>query len=81
MLKKLFGMELVKDTIGFVMLVYAMGAIIGAPVGGWLYDISSSFNGVFYFCAMIYLVAALFGWLALFLNKKYEQITSQYIRL
>ena len=71
-LTKMFGMQLVKDTIGFVMLVYAMGAIIGAPVGGWLYDRYDviGFNEVFYIDAMIYLLAALCGWAALFLNKK-----------
>lgn len=80
-LTKMFGIELVKDTVGFVMLVYAMGAAIGAPVGGWLYEVANNFDGVFYFAGAIYLVAALSGCIALFLNRKYEQITAQYNRL
>ena len=80
-LSKMFGMELVKDTVGYVMLVYAMGAGIGAPIGGWLYDVANNFDGVFYFCAATYVVGAFFAWCAQFLNKKYEEITSQYLPL
>ena len=53
-------MELVKDTVGFVMLVYAIGAGIGAPIGGLIYDLMEDFIGVFYFCALIYILATIF---------------------
>ena len=80
-LSKMFGMELVKDTVGYVMLVYAMGAGIGAPIGGWLYDVANNFQGVFYFCAAIYVAGAFSAWCAQRLNRKYEQIMAQYLPL
>ena len=75
------GMELVKDTVGFVMLVYAMGAGIGAPVGGWIYDVMQDFDGVFYFCASIYNVGAILAIFALIFNRKCEKLRSQYLPL
>ena len=80
-LARMFGMELVKDTVGFCLLAHALGAAIGAPVGGWIYDISNNFNIVFAFSAVIYLIAALCGWVTLYLNRKYDQIKAQYIPL
>ena len=80
-ISKMFEMELVKDSVGFVMLVYAIGAGIGGPIGGWIYEIAGNFNGVFYFCAAIYLVAALFGGCALFFNRKHEKLTAQILPL
>ena len=80
-LSTMFGLELVKDTVGFVMLVYAMGAAIGAPIGGWIYAATDDFNAVFHFCAGVYILGGMSGWFALLLNKKYEQITSQYDRI
>ena len=69
-LTEMFGIKLVKDTIGFIMIVYAIGALIGAPFAGWFFDIFHNYNASFYCCAMIYLVSALSGCIALFLNKK-----------
>ena len=80
-LSTMFGLELVKDTVGFVMLVYAMGAAIGAPIGGWIYAATDDFNAVFLFCGGVYILGGMSGWFALLLNKKYEQITSQYDRI
>ena len=80
-LTKMFGIDLVKDTVGYVMLMYAMGAAIGAPIGGCLYGISNTFNGPFYFGAIIFLASGVFGWFALILNKKYAQRIAQYDRL
>ena len=74
-------MELVKDSVGFVMLVYAIGAGIGGPIGGWIYEIAGNFDGVFYFCAAIYIVGALFGGFALFFNRKHEKLTDQILPL
>ena len=76
-LNKMFEMELVKDTVGFVMLIYAIGAGIGAPIGGWIYDTAGNFDGVFYFCAAIYLFGSVSGWCALFFNRKYEKPTAE----
>ena len=74
-------MDLVKDTVGYIMVVYAVGAGIGAPIGGWMYDIAKNFDGVFYFCASIYVLGGFCGWCALIFNKRYEQITAQYLPL
>ena len=68
-LTRMCGIELVKDTVGFIMLVYAMGAGIGAPIGGWIYDVMEAFDGVFYFCASIYAVGAIFAIFALIFNR------------
>ena len=80
-LAKMFGMDLVKDTIGFIMLVYAMGSVIGAPIGGYIYDIGNDFDGVFCFSAALYLLAAICGGYSFFLNRKYEKITAEYTRI
>ena len=80
-LAKMFGMDLVKDTVGFIMLVYAIGSVIGAPIGGYIYDIGNDFDGVFCFSAALYLLAAICGGFSLFLNRKYEKITAEYTLL
>ena len=41
-LVQMYGLELVKDTFGFLMLLYAIGPL-GTPVGGMLYDIYKVF--------------------------------------
>ena len=78
-LSKMFGMELVKDTVGFVMLVYAIGAGIGAPIGGLIYDVTENFDGVFYFSAAIYIVGAIFALFSLIFSRKLEKIRSEYL--
>ena len=80
-LTKMFGISLVKDTVGFIMLVYAMGSIIGAPIGGYISDIGQSFNAAFYFAAILYILAALNGWATLHLNRKCEKRNQGYIQI
>lgn len=80
-LAKMFGMDSVKETMGFIMLVYAVGAIIGAPIGGWIYDVGKNFDGVFCFSAALYFAAALSGLISLLLNRKYETIMAEYTTL
>ena len=80
-LAKMFGMDSVKETMGFIMLVYAVGAIIGAPIGGWIYDVGKNFDGVFCFSAALYLAAALSGLISLLLNRKYQAIVAEYTAL
>ena len=63
------------------MLVYAVGAIIGAPIGGWIYDVGKNFDGVFCFSAALYFAAALSGLISLLLNRKYETIMAEYTTL
>jgi predicted MFS family arabinose efflux permease len=71
-LTKMYGKELIKTTVGFVMLMYSIAAGIGPPFGGWFHDISDNFNGPFYFSSATYFVAAFFGCCALHFNKEYE---------
>ena len=80
-LAKMFGMDSVKETMGFIMLVYAIGAAIGAPIGGMIYDVAKNFDGVFCFAAVLYFLASLSGLVSLILNRKYENIMSEYTRL
>ena len=61
-LTKMFGISSVKDTVGFIMLFYAMASIIAAPIGGYISEIGQSFNAAFYFAAILYILAALNGW-------------------
>lgn len=80
-LSGMFGMELVKDTVGFIMLVYAIGAGIGAPVGGLIYNVMEDFIGVFYFCALIYILATFFAIFSTYHSRKHETLRSQYLPL
>ena len=80
-LARMFGMDSVKESMGFIMLVYAVGAAIGAPIGGWIYDVAKNFDGVFCFSAVLYLLSALCGVISLLLNRKYEKVMAEYIQL
>ena len=68
-LVQMYGMELVKDTFGIMMIVYAIGSLIGPLVGGFLDDISGNYNATFYFCGVIYLLAAAVCFMVLILDN------------
>ena len=69
---EMFGIDLLKDSFGLMMIAYGIGSAIGSPIGGVIYSIEMNYNNVFYFCGITYLIASIICCFVLCLNKTSE---------
>ncbi|MCZ6646038.1 MAG: MFS transporter [SAR324 cluster bacterium] len=56
---QIFGVQYLSTLFGFTFLSHQMGSFLGAWLGGYLYDLTGSYNTVWYISVVLGLLAAL----------------------
>ena len=69
----LFGLDNLTDAFGFLKLFIGMASIVGPPFAGFLYDQTQSYKIPFYVAGGVLLFSSVFGFIALYLQKKKEK--------
>ena len=54
-----FGSRAYSSILGFLIIFYNLGAVVGPPVAGWISDTTGSFYWVFVVCIVTYLISSL----------------------
>jgi MFS family permease len=54
-----FGSRAYSSILGFLIIFYNLGAVVGPPVAGWISDNTGSFYWVFVLCIVTYLISSL----------------------
>ena len=55
----LVGIQQMTSSFGFLNLVNGVGGIIGAPLAGWVYDLTRSYDSAFHLMGVIFLISGL----------------------
>ena len=66
----LFGIENLKDALGFIRFVSGITYIIGPPLAGFLYDQTESYHIPFYMAGAVLIFSTMFSCMALYQQKK-----------
>jgi len=61
-----FGSRAYSSILGFLVIFYNLGAVVGPPVAGWISDVTGSFYGVF----VLSVAAHLVSWVLMALGAK-----------
>jgi MFS family permease len=54
-----FGSRAYSSILGFLIIFYNLGAVVGPPVAGWISDTTGSFYWVFVLSIAAYLISSL----------------------
>jgi MFS family permease len=54
-----FGSRAFSSILGFLIIFYNLGAVVGPPVAGWISDTTGSFYWVFVLSIAAYLISSL----------------------
>lgn len=58
----IYGLRHMGTLVGFVFLGHQLGGALGTYLAGWLFDVTGSYTGVFFTCAVLLFVASGMSW-------------------